>query len=132
MLEGHFFALGGERQIEDICERLSAGNEPRPGEETIPISDVEAYSATLQRWIVLAKLPDHRFRFAAVGYDDAREIYMFGGQEAYEASCNCFRTTGEIHVFAERSPTSAGTRDWASPLGTTGTLLMLLLVAVLW
>jgi N-acetylneuraminic acid mutarotase len=106
--QGHIFAMGGERQIIGICD-VAEGNEPQVGEETIPVDDVEVYHPETDSWEVLVDdLPDHRFRFSAVGYDDIDSIYMFGGQYSYDETCQCFKTTDEIHVFSEKADTSPG------------------------
>jgi len=95
VLEDVVYAIGGERQIANIC----LGAEPEPGEETVPLQDVEYWDAATDEWVQLEDLPRHRFRFAAIGYEN--KIYAFGGQVAFSEDCQCFRTTDEVTVYTE-------------------------------
>jgi Kelch motif len=96
VLNNRIFALAGERQIANIC-LVSPDDPPDPGEETVPIDDVEWYDAASSTWTLIEDLPHHRFRFAAIGYHD--KIYSFGGQLAYANSCQCFKTSDEVIVY---------------------------------
>jgi len=96
------FAIGGERQIENVCS-LSNDTTPEPGELTVAVDDVERLDFGASEWITIADLPFHRFRFPAVGFDDDEEIYTFGGQKAYDKKCQCFRTSNEIIIYKEVS-----------------------------
>ena len=98
VFKNHFFALGGERQIIDICK---LADEPEVGEKTIAVDDIEVYHAETNSWDTLLDLPNHRFRFAAAAFDDLDSIFAFGGQKGYDKSCACFRATDEVYVFAE-------------------------------
>lgn len=95
VLDDVVYAMGGERQIANIC----LGAEPEPGEETVPLQDVEYWDAATDEWVKLEDLPRHRFRFAAIGYEN--KVYAFGGQEAFSEDCKCFRTTNEVTVYSE-------------------------------
>jgi hypothetical protein len=101
--ENRIFALGGERDLPNFC-LLSDEEKPEPGEETLPIVDVEWYDETVDKWTVIEDLPRHRFRFAAVGYKDA--IYSFGGQLALDKNCSCFKTSDEVIVYKEEFESS--------------------------
>ena len=96
------YAIGGERQIPNIC----LVSTPEPGEETVPVQDVEYWDAETDEWNQIEDLPRHRFRFSAVGYNE--KIYSFGGQLAFAEDCQCFRTSNEVtvytEVFAEEAP----------------------------
>ena len=96
--KNHIFAMGGERQIINICE---LSDEPAVGEKTIPVDDIEVYHEENNSWETLLDLPNHRFRFAAVGFDDLNSIFLFGGQKSFDKSCECFRATDEVFAFAE-------------------------------
>ena len=97
-LNGSIFALGGETSYEGYCD---IPEPPRPGELIEAIDDIEIYDPEENQWEVLDKLPEHRFRFAAVGYDDIESIYVFGGQLAYQEDCQCFPASNEIVVLSE-------------------------------
>jgi N-acetylneuraminic acid mutarotase len=115
-LNGYIFAIGGEAQVSNVC----SNDPPEPGERTIPIDDVERFDGS--EWTVLADLPNHRFRSAAVAFDDVNQIYTFGGQVSYSSDCMCFRTSSEVVVYAEDdggSSSDAGDPDircWVMPL----------------
>jgi hypothetical protein len=119
------YAVGGERQIDDICTR-SPDDPPRPGEETILLDAVEWYDVATDMWSQIQDLPDQRFRFVAVGYGNT--IYSFGGQYSFNDTCQCFPTSDEVTLFTEivgtNNPTnnsSSGatpTRLWAAAVTT--------------
>jgi hypothetical protein len=98
-LNGNIIALGGERQIENMC----IIDEPAPGEKTLAVDDVEVLNMeTLDggsEWITLQDLPANRFRFAAIGLDVENAIYTFGGQWDYDTSCQCHRTTAQVVIY---------------------------------
>jgi hypothetical protein len=101
-LENNLFALGGERQIEGICD-LTNTSELDVSEHTVGTDLVEVYerSSAQNDWKVVENFREHKFRFAAVGVEDKELIYAFGGQTAYEEGCKCFRTTKDVVVFGE-------------------------------
>jgi N-acetylneuraminic acid mutarotase len=102
-LTGYLFVLGGESQLDNICE---LADEPEPGEQTIAIDDVEVYDPETNQWIVLEDFPQHRFRFTAVAVNEEHKIITFGGQTAFDEDCLCFRTTDEIVVYTEKLATA--------------------------
>lgn len=94
-LDDHLYALGGERQIEGVCELRGSLD---PGELTVGTDEVESYDNG--EWKIISDFPQKRFRFAAVAGQDGL-IYTFGGQTEFDQSCQCFQTTDEIYVFGE-------------------------------
>lgn len=102
---GAVFALGGERQIEGICDLTGDAD---PGELTVGTELVEVLSD--DGWTVIESFDDHKFRFAAVSLDGV--IYAFGGQTAWDDDCQCFKTTDDIQLLGDgvtSSPTVAPT-----------------------
>lgn len=102
---GAVFALGGERQIEGICEFTGDAD---PGELTVGTEHVEVL--TDEGWRIIESFDDHKFRFAAVSVDGV--IYAFGGQTAWDGDCQCFKTTDDIQLLGDgvtSSPTVAPT-----------------------
>jgi N-acetylneuraminic acid mutarotase len=95
-LDDHLYAMGGERQIEDICDVTV---DTDPGELTVGTDLVEVLDGG--EWNVLDNFPNHKFRFAAVGVDETGLIYAFGGQTAWNSSCQCFKTSDDVQVFGE-------------------------------
>ena len=92
--KGRTIAMGGERAPENVCETEAS---LAPGEMSEAIDDIEILNDDDSTWQVLATLPEHRFRFAAVVYKDT--IYTFGGQMAFDAECNCLKTVDEIVAY---------------------------------
>lgn len=95
---GHTISMGGERQVENKCELES----PSPGELTVAVDDVEVLNDDDTTWEQLEPLPEHRFRFAAVVFEDT--IYTFGGQEEYDETCNCLKTVDEVVAYVDTNP----------------------------
>jgi hypothetical protein len=132
----HIYAIGGERQIDDICTR-NPNDPPKPGEETILLDDVESYNVATDEWTQIQDLPDQRFRFVAVGYGNT--IYSFGGQYSFNDTCQCFPTSDEVTLYTEiaeattNGPTGNTTSSayatsrarWASGIITTMTWIMM-------
>jgi len=120
-MKGRIYAVGGETQIENKCI-ISPDDLPEAGELTVAVDDVEVYepgqgeSAT---WNVLRSLPDHRFRFPGVGYDATNTIYTFGGQEAYDSSCQCFRTSDLIVSYEDTAHYTTKDDKAGNRYGTT-------------
>lgn len=99
-LNGNIIALGGERQLVNICEI----DNPEAGEATLAVDavevlDMEDASTGVSSWSILDDLPRNRFRFSAVAIDEQNAIYTFGGQLGYDSTCECYRTTSEIIVY---------------------------------
>ena len=92
--EGHIYAMGGERQIEDICDITGTTD---PGELTVGSELVESLEG--DQWTLVEGFDDHKFRFAAVDVDGT--IYAFGGQDAWDDDCECFATTAEIQILGD-------------------------------
>jgi hypothetical protein len=102
-MNGRLFAIGGERQIVNICQIATL---PDPGEQTIAVKNVEVYENG--EWTILSSLPEHRFRMAGVAWKETSTIYTFGGQAAYDNDCQCFATTDEVVTYVDVDHTSAG------------------------
>jgi hypothetical protein len=122
VLNGKLFALGGERQIENVCQ-IADENLPEAGELTVAVDDVEILSEDGSEWVVVSSLPNHRFRFAAIAWDATSTIYSFGGQVSYDNSCQCFRTTDEVVAYVDEDMqgdvTSGSLLAWKSGGFTT-------------
>lgn len=125
--EEHVFAIGGERQIANICN-LTEGDTPAPGEKTIAVDDVEILHLDNGDWESLADLEFNRFRFAAASYKEDNKFYTFGGQTAYNDTCQCFDTTDEVVVYTENVNAIDGGKDGdaSSATGATTSLFVML------
>jgi hypothetical protein len=125
--EEHVFAIGGERQIANICN-MTEGDTPEPGEKTIAVDDVEILHLDLGDWESLGDLEFNRFRFAAASYKEDNKFYTFGGQSAYNETCQCFDTTDEVVKYTENLNAIYGDDadgDESSATGTTSLFVML-------
>lgn len=112
-LNGKVYALGGERQVPDLCDTdEDQAIQAEPGSQTITLDVVERYEVDVDQWTILTNLPAYRFRFPAVGYLDL--IYTFGGQSSYNSSCQCFPSTDAVITYAEtiQDPTSSPAVMW--------------------
>ena len=104
-LNNHVLGLGGERQVENICEIVG---ETDPGEHTLATTLVEIFEKGHGDWTVIADFPDYKFRFAAVGLTATETIYAFGGQTEYDSECQCFKTSDKVSVLKATEEGSAG------------------------
>lgn len=102
-LDGHVFAIGGEDQVDPTCSPTV--DPPDPGEATVALDDVEMLDES-GAWTTVASIPDARFRFDAEAVGS--QIFVFGGQNAYDKTCQCYSASSEILVSTEvHSPSSA-------------------------
>ena len=124
-LDGHLYALGGERQIEGVCD--GAGKDLDPGEKTVGTDEVEMYDETDNIWKIVSGFPDHKFRFAAATGADGL-LYAFGGQTAHNTACQCFKTTSDVQVFAEGVGSGAAASQAFLPFVTVGVMIGAFLV----
>lgn len=87
--KGRVLAIGGENGTDD----LSAGES---------LQHVEAYSPSDNAWLKSennVRIPHATFRFC--GATVGNSVYIFGGQRAYDATCNCHPTTKNVFSYTE-------------------------------
>ncbi|CAB9519760.1 kelch-like [Seminavis robusta] len=96
-LQDTVVAMGGERQVEDICDLV----DPEPSDLVVAVDDVAVLEEMDTMWRSIDSLAVHRFRFAAVVHNDT--IYSFGGQMAYDEECECLATTDEVIAYTATS-----------------------------
>jgi N-acetylneuraminic acid mutarotase len=86
---GRLLAIGGE----DGTNSLSAGESLR---------HVEVYSPDLDAWLSSNQnvpIPHATFRFC--GAVAGNSLYIFGGQRAFNTTCNCYPTTSDVFSYEE-------------------------------
>jgi hypothetical protein len=92
-LKGILMVLGGEQTADNVCTSevdLSVG--------LLAVDSVEVWARS--EWIKFgSQISDHRFRSAAIGWGATESIFTFGGQKAYDPSCECFPTTNEVGMY---------------------------------
>jgi hypothetical protein len=87
-LEGHYLAIGGETEYDDMCFAVG------PEEQTGIVRDtVETLDGT---FIFDTPFPMPRFRAQALTVGN--QIFVFGGQDEYDENCDCYPNTNEIIV----------------------------------
>lgn len=118
-LNNVLYSLGGERQIEGICDITDKG--PDVGELTVGTDVVEILEDG-EDWEIVSGFPNHKFRFAAISYNKTF-IYAFGGQTAYDDGCECFKTVNEVAVWGEGLGSSASTSALSLKVGLVVGLL---------
>lgn len=102
-LNGLVYAIGGEAKHQDYCNPDVTVSE---SSASIAIDDVEALDLSLgvnSDWVIQDDLEDYRFRSAAAVWRDSAgksTVYLFGGQTAYNAACNCFAASNRIFSFS--------------------------------
>lgn len=118
-LNNILYSLGGERQIEGICDITGQGADI--GELTVGTDVVEIYHEGAD-WETLSGFPNHKFRFAAISWNKTF-IYAFGGQTAYDNGCECFKTVNDVAVWGEGLGSSATTSALSLTVGLVAGLL---------
>lgn len=118
-LDNDLYSLGGERQIEGICDITGKGAEV--GELTVGTDVVEILEDGA-KWEVVSGFPNHKFRFAPISWNKTL-IYAFGGQTAYDNDCECFKTTNDVAVWGDGLGSSAITSTLSLTVGMVTCLL---------
>lgn len=90
-MNGYLFAVGGEDT--DGC-----------GGSSLALDDVEVFAAKdgtplTTEWQDLGSIPRNTFRFVAAAYPAENKIFTFGGQEALDEDCDCYRTSKLVTVY---------------------------------
>lgn len=119
-VENQLYAMGGERQIEGVCN--GAGDGLDVSELTVGTDEVETLDPSGTAWEVISGFPRHKFRFAAAA-DGQGIIYAFGGQTNHDNNCQCFKTTADISVFGKGLGSSAYGFSTALSFITVGALV---------
>lgn len=106
MCHNKIFAIGGETKHKDMCIDINIYNESlAPESHVVTVPDIESYivTDTNPQWRKEINIPFHRFRAAAVAIEPTATVYVFGGQEAYDDRCNCYKTSNLIFSFTDDS-----------------------------
>jgi N-acetylneuraminic acid mutarotase len=92
----HLYSLGGEGPLDyEGCTTDTY----TVSTKTVATDRIELLMDGETEWKILESFPQQRFRFAAVGIAEDDIIYTFGGQTAFDADCQCFKTTNEVYIF---------------------------------
>lgn len=95
-LNGQIFAVGGESKEKELCTGDTA-------EYTMPLDDIEVLKDPHLDaiWESVGTAPSRVFRFAGAAHPPTNSIFVFGGQEFYNAACECFATSNVITKFVD-------------------------------
>lgn len=121
-LDDHLYSMGGEHQIDGICNITGRGADV--GELTIGTDLIEAWDGR-GSWKIVSGFPNHKFRFAAAVSSAESAIYVFGGQTAYETRCECFKVTDEIAVWGEKGGASLALQSASTLLAIISSVVAL-------
>lgn len=85
---------------------------------SFPVSLVTKYTAASNAWSEEASIPVNRFRFVGGGYNSSSSylssaVYLFGGQDDYDATCKCFRV---LKTTLKYIPASTYTKQYKKTL----------------
>jgi hypothetical protein len=121
-LNGLVYTIGGEAKHKDNCD---PGVTVDASSASIAIDDVEAFDPRAgldSEWMIKADLKDYRFRSASAVWKDRSgksTVYVFGGQTAYNAVCNCFGVSDRIFAFSVEDEKSSGANKVATAVGAS-------------
>jgi len=90
--DGLLLAVGGEKALDVSCNI----DDFMTGETSEAIADVELLNDS-GKWETVPSIPAARFRFDAIIFEE--KTYIFGGQDAYDPSCECYPTTDEVLIL---------------------------------
>lgn len=135
-LNGLVYTIGGETKHENYC---NPDVDVTESSASIAVDDVETFDPRLgvsSGWTVMSDLNEYRFRSTAAVWtdDDGKStVYVFGGQSAYDAVCDCFPVSNRIFSFSDIPTPSAagggrGTNKVAIAVGATVASLAVLAI----
>ena len=106
-LDNRIYAVGGETSHEDQCSD-NPDDVPPLSAQSVAVDDVEVLHPNMDRWSVVASIPNCRFRFSAASHPASGKIYTFGGQDAFDFDCNCFPTSDTVVAYQVGGGNSPG------------------------
>jgi len=87
-MNGKIYAIGGENEADEKAVKV-----------------VEVFDESTGEWSDAGSIVDETFRFVAVAHEPTESIYIFGGQNFYNETCDCFKISKEVLRFVDM--------DWA-------------------
>eukprot|EP00558_Chaetoceros_sp_UNC1202_P009664 CAMPEP_0197247582 /NCGR_PEP_ID=MMETSP1429-20130617/29418_1 /TAXON_ID=49237 /ORGANISM="Chaetoceros sp., Strain UNC1202" /LENGTH=388 /DNA_ID=CAMNT_0042708521 /DNA_START=135 /DNA_END=1301 /DNA_ORIENTATION=+ len=100
VMDKMILSIGGEDKHEDMCSEAS-GTALDPFQHSVGIDEIESFNPRKgdEGWQYESNLPEIRFRTAAAVDEKENVLYVFGGQKAYNAQCDCYKTSDKIFTF---------------------------------
>ena len=127
VLDGKILAIGGEDKHEDTCDGVDL--DPFT-QGTVVVDEIESWDPrSAAGWQDETDLPEIRFRSAGAVDERSNTLYFFGGQKAFDQTCNCYKTADDIYVIVGEQ--SSGVSNTAIALATSGTVAVVALAALL-
>jgi len=114
-VHGRVLVIGGENGTNSIDAGAS-------------LRHVEAFTPATGKWLNSSKLvaiPHATFRFCGAAVGEA--VYIFGGQGAYDKTCDCYPTKKGVFVYNEKLTMQNTAVDHAAPRGRVLPVLAALL-----
>jgi N-acetylneuraminic acid mutarotase len=93
-MNGFIYAVGGETK--EGCDGEASGT-------TKPVEHVEVYDVSTGTWVEDTVIPEETFRFVAVGHEASDSIFIFGGQNYHDETCDCYPISDEVLKFTDSS-----------------------------
>ncbi|GMH71801.1 hypothetical protein TrLO_g18 [Triparma laevis f. longispina] len=87
-MSGKIYAIGGETKAN--CNIANAST---------PVEHVEVFSEDTNEWTDATVIPKENFRFVAAVHEPSDSIYIFGGQNYYDADCDCYPVSKDALQF---------------------------------
>ena len=94
-------AIGGEQPFDLDCNVQS----PDMAEDTRAVDTVELRDNS-GHWEKIESIPEPRLKFDSVSV--GKKTFVFGGENKYDKTCRCFKTTDEILVLEEDLDSGGG------------------------
>mmetsp|Transcript_17071 Transcript_17071/g.34194 ORF Transcript_17071/g.34194 Transcript_17071/m.34194 type:complete len:402 (+) Transcript_17071:113-1318(+) len=108
------YAIGGESKVKtDDCNN-------QPANASMAVEHVEIYNELTNTWTDATVLPEETFRFVAVAHEPSDSIYIFGGQNYYDASCDCYPVSKKALKFVDSDWTIDNIDAPAATVGARG------------
>ena len=95
-LGGVLLAFGGEGLVEGACDGpVTSPENIITAKDSVEVLGPDGFVD------VGLKLDSHRFRFASVAWENTKSVYTFGGQQPYDAACQCYATSKSIYGYTK-------------------------------
>lgn len=100
-LNNKIYAVGGETTPKDQCAD-NPDDIPPLSAQSVAVDDVEVLDPAMgasAAWTTIDDIPNFRFRFSGAAWDKTDTVYLFGGQDGFDAECKCFPTSDTVAAY---------------------------------
>jgi hypothetical protein len=119
LLNHRIYTVGGETKISTYCTNNAIEN---AAAASLTVNNVESYdpnnnnfisnpyaSSDSTPWIDENDLFQPLFRSWAAAWPATNTLYVFGGQQLYNLTCDCYKSSGYVYGFVDSNTTSQDT-----------------------